>query len=89
MKKTLAALAAAPLLVGITAAPAAHAGSIYENCTALNKKYPHGVGKKGAKDKTSGTPVTNFKKSTKLYKKAMKKNSRLDGDKDGIACEKA
>lgn len=80
------AVASASLLVVTTPA---EAGSVFENCTALNKKYPHGVGKKGAKDKTSGTPVTNFKRSTKLYNKAMKANSRLDGDKDGIACEKA
>lgn len=84
-----AAVVAAVTASVMLAAPPSHAGSVFENCTALNKKYPHGVGKKGAKDKTSGTPVTTFKRSTKLYKKAMKANSRLDGDKDGIACEKA
>lgn len=67
----------------------ASAGSVFENCTSLNEKYPHGVGKKGAKDKTPGTPVTTFKRSTRIYNKAMKANSRLDGDKDGIACERA
>jgi hypothetical protein len=56
----------------------------YNNCTALNKVYRHGVGKKGAKDKTSGKPVTNFKVSTPLYNA----NKKLDHDKDGIACEK-
>jgi Excalibur calcium-binding domain len=61
----------------------------YKNCTALNKKYPHGLGRAKARDKTSGTPVTNFKRSTKLYKIALSHNGRLDGDKDGIACEKA
>lgn len=84
-----AALAAAFTASLLTVTPPASAGSVFENCTSFNKKYPHGVGKKDAKDKTSGTPVTSFKKSTKLYKKAMKANSRLDGDKDGIACEKA
>jgi hypothetical protein len=49
---------------------------------------PHGVGRAGAHDKTSGTPVMNFKRSTRLYREAMKANSRLDRDKDGIACEK-
>ncbi|MET1039328.1 MAG: hypothetical protein ABW075_13720, partial [Aeromicrobium sp.] len=39
----------------------------YKNCTQLNKVYPHGVGKPGAKDKTSGTPVKNFKANKKLY----------------------
>jgi hypothetical protein len=39
-------------------------------------------------DKTSGTPVTNFKHSTALYLIAMSHNRGLDRDKDGIACEK-
>jgi hypothetical protein len=54
----------------------------------VNKKYRHGVGKVGARDKTSGTPVTNFKRSNFLYKTAMRYNRGLDRDKDGIACEK-
>ena len=40
----------------------------YKNCTAMNNgKYPHGVGKKGAVDKTSGKRVTNFTRSNKVY----------------------
>jgi hypothetical protein len=61
---------------------------LYKNCTNLNKKYPHGLGKVGARDRTSGTPVTNFKRSTKLYNLAMSHNRGLDRDKDGVACEK-
>lgn len=56
----------------------------FKNCTALNKTYPHGVGKKGAKDKTSGKRVTNFKVNTTVYNQ----NKKSDRDKDGIACEK-
>ena len=68
---------------------AAKAPAPWTNCTTLNKRYPHGVGKAKAHDKTkSGDPVTTFKRSTALYLKAMKANSRLDRDKDGIACEK-
>jgi hypothetical protein len=63
--------------------------SLYKNCTNLNKKYPHGVGKLGARDKTSGTRVTTFKRSTLIYRRAMSYNRGLDRDKDGIACEKA
>jgi hypothetical protein len=59
-----------------------------KNCTALNRKYPHGVGRKRAHDHTSGTPVTSFKHSNKLYAKAMRYNKGLDRDKDKIACEK-
>jgi Excalibur calcium-binding domain len=57
----------------------------YRNCAALNKVYPHGVGRVGARDRTSGTPVTNFKRSNRLYRE----NIARDRDKDGIACEKA
>jgi Excalibur calcium-binding domain len=41
----------------------------------------------GAHDKTSGEPVTNFKRSTKLYRLATGYNAGLDRDHDGIACE--
>ena len=56
----------------------------FANCTALNKVYAHGVGLPKAKDKTTGDPVRNFKKSKPLYKA----NKESDGDGDGIACEK-
>jgi hypothetical protein len=82
-----AACAAAIVLTAMSISPAEAAVS-YKNCTALQKTYPHGLGKTHAKDKTSGTPVTNFKHSTKKYKKAKRHNSGLDRDKDGIACEK-
>ncbi len=70
------------------AAQTAAAKYKFKNCTALNKVYPHGVGKAHAKDHTSGKPVTNFKHSTSLYKKIVGHRSSLDRDKDGIACEK-
>lgn len=61
----------------------------FKNCTAMNKVYPHVVGKKGARDHTSGKRVTTFKVSTSLYKKIIGYRSGLDRDKDGIACERA
>lgn len=76
--------------VGASVAPAATAKS-YKNCTALNKDYPHGVGRRGAKDKTSGKRVRNFKVSTRLYQRYDGKpraERDLDRDNDGIACEK-
>jgi hypothetical protein len=76
-------------VVALAPATAAAKPAWTENCTKLNKKYPHGVGKRSARDKTSGTPVTNFKKSNRLYRTAMKHNKGLDRDKDGIACEQA
>jgi hypothetical protein len=59
----------------------------WKNCTQVNEKYPHGVGKLTARDKTSGTPVRNFKRSTRLYLIAIGHNRGLDRDHDGIACE--
>lgn len=72
---------------GFSAAAKAAAPKRFANCTALNKVYPHGVGKTGARDKVSGKtrPVTKFKVDTRLYN-AQK--ATLDRDKDGIACEK-
>ncbi len=40
---------------------------LYKNFTNFNKRYPHGVGKARARDRTSGVPVTNFKHDTRLY----------------------
>jgi len=60
----------------------------WKSCVQLNKRYPHGVGRVGAHDKTRGKAVTNFKRSTSLYKLAVRHNRALDGDRDGIACEK-
>ena len=87
MRRVVLGLAASLALLAAPVTSAA-APALYKNCTALNKKYPHGVGLATARDKTSGTPVTTFKRSTKVYALAMKHNKRLDGDKDGIACEK-
>jgi len=57
----------------------------FSNCTELNKVYPHGVGKPGAVDRTSGSaPVTTFTRDQALYDA----NSGSDRDDDGIACEK-
>jgi excalibur calcium-binding domain-containing protein len=60
----------------------------WKNCTVVNKRFPHGLGKLRAHDRTTGTPVTNFRRSTALYLTAMHYNRGLDRDKDGIACEK-
>ena len=60
----------------------------YKNCTNLNKRYPHGVGRATARDRTSGVPVTNFRRSNRIYRAATSYNRGLDRDRDGIACEK-
>jgi len=65
--------------------PVPTSGQVFANCTAMHASYPHGVGRSGASDHTSGRPVTSFYVSTSLYEA----NSRSDRDGDGIACEKA
>ena len=79
----------AMLSIGFTVPVEAAVPAKWQNCTTVNKRFPHGVGRANARDKTSGTPVTNFKRSTKLYNAANRANGGLDRDKDGIACEKA
>jgi hypothetical protein len=59
--------------------------TLWRSCKNVNARYPHGVGKRFAHDKTTGVPVTNFRRSALLYLRAMSYNKRLDRDKDGIA----
>jgi hypothetical protein len=84
----------AAIVLAVAPAPAATSAVPYlwQNCTHVHTKYRHGVGKVGAHDRTSGTPVTTFYRSTRLYNIAMSYNRErgynLDRDHDGIACEK-
>ncbi len=58
----------------------------FTSCKAMNRVFPHGLGKPGAKDKVhyaGGRKSTKFKRLTRIYKK----NKKLDRDKDGITCE--
>jgi excalibur calcium-binding domain-containing protein len=82
----VAALATAALAVSGLQVAGASTTSVQTNCKYVNSRYAHGVGKYGARDHVSGTtqPVTNFKRSNRLYYRYKS----LDRDKDGIACEK-
>jgi hypothetical protein len=83
---TVAFVLALPAAAATDAARSTSVTSVrYPRCSALNRRYPHGVGRVGARDHRSGTPVTTVKRSNTLYRQ----NSHLDRDKDGIACEKA
>ena len=93
MQRVLRGIAAAVVGAALLM-PSANAGHLaiprlYKKCDNFNAKYPHGVGRIKAVDKTTGDPVTNFKRSTRLYNLAVSFNRGLDRDRDGIACEKA
>jgi hypothetical protein len=75
-------------VVAVTTAGASATPWLWRKCAHVHTKYPHGVGRRYAHDRTSGTPVTNFYRSTRLYNVAMRYNRDLDADRDGIACEK-
>ena len=85
--------AATMFVLAAPASPATQANTripaLYKNCTNLNKRYPHGIGRAKARDHTSGTPVTTFFRSDRLYRISMSYNRGLDRDHDGIACETA
>ena len=62
----------------------------YPDCAHLNAHYPHGAGRPGATDRTSGRPVTTFLADLPLYARndGGKGEHDLDRDNDGIACER-
>ena len=90
MRRTVAGVISIGLMaimgaISTEAASAAPKPKRYANCKAMNKVYPHGVGRTAAaKDKTSGVRVTIFKISKAVYDL----NKASDRDKDKIACEK-
>ncbi len=81
-------LAGAPVLTADAHNSPRH-NRLFDNCTNFNNKFEHGVGRRHAHDQTSGDPVTNFKRSNRIYERAMNHNRDLDRDRDRIACEKA
>ena len=85
MKRILIGALVAALLVAYSPAafPASEQLRKFPNCKTLNNRYKHGVGRFGARDKSSD-PVRNFYRNNRLYER----NKHLDRDKDKIACEK-
>jgi len=89
-------LAVVSLPLSTLPADAAPKAKHYSSCSALNKVYKHGVGKKGARDRhsKSSRAVTNFTVDSKVYGYNNGPRNRktgeydLDRDNDGIACEK-
>ncbi|WMX58636.1 excalibur calcium-binding domain-containing protein [Peribacillus sp. R9-11] len=102
MNKIISLAAATSLIIGgiatFTPVQADAASGIYKNCTTFNKTYTKGVAKssstknKVVNKKTKKVTYKELSKGTKIsakiYKNAIKENSDLDRDNDGIACEK-
>jgi hypothetical protein len=92
MKRWLGAFVAAGAVVMALAPATSAIPYLWQNCTHVHTKYRHGVGQVSAHDRTTGTPVTTFYRSTGLYNIATSYNRargyNLDRDHDGIACEK-
>jgi Excalibur calcium-binding domain len=69
---------------GLLTATAAAGVKHFKNCTAVHKTYPHGIARSAKAAATAnglhGTP----KISLALYKA----NSKMDRDRDGVACER-
>ena len=83
-------LVAGAVVSGTLIAPSpseAMVAGVWTNCDHVHARWPHGVGRLHAVDHTTGTPVTNFKHSNRLYRRAMNHNAGLDRDHDKIACE--
>jgi len=87
----LAALAIASSTLTLSTGADAATIQWWTNCTALHNRLAHakhGLGRLHAVDHvTSGTPVTNFRRSNRLFRIAMSHNQGLDRDKDKVACE--
>ena len=93
-------LAAAATLAISGPAQADHQGQdrTYPSCKSLNRDFKHGVGRRGAVDRSSSTRVTNFTRNTRVYllnngprtPRAATGQGQYDLDRDnaGIACEK-
>ena len=87
MKRIAVVLLVASVAFAAGTAEAA-APPLYKNCTNLNKRYPHGLGKLGARDKTSDAGDELQAQHEALPASRCRYNRGLDRDKDGIACEK-
>ena len=90
-KGLISLLASAFLLISFNANAFAADTQKFKNCSALNKEYPGGISRSGATDMTKkkGKLVPASPKKSPVVDDAIyQANSKLDRDKDGVACEK-
>ena len=74
--------------VSMTTPVAAHDTGIHDNCTNLNKKWPHGVGTPERRRQDHRDPGHQLHRNNDAYWRAERHNCDLDRDNDRIACEK-
>lgn len=87
MKKVLAAGLALGLIISVSATTIVDAKTtvkIYKNCTELNKVYKGGIAKYSTTKNKGGK--TKYKPT--VSKAIYDKNTKMDRDKDQIACER-
>jgi len=88
MRAAATVVVLAAIALAIAGSAVAKMPPLYSSCAHLNARYPHGVGKVGARDhSSSGQPVANFKRSNTIFAAAMSFNRGLDRDHDNVACE--
>lgn len=87
MRKILSGLIAMSLAFLLLAMPMHSANAApakFKNCTELNKTYPGGVAKDAKVRNVGGKTKYKPFVSAEIYKL----HTKMDRDKDGIACEK-
>ena len=91
IRKATASLVAGGLLVAVLAVPSGSASATaadrtrYRNCAALNAEYEDGVAKSvRASERNRGRAIYG---TPDVNAGVYSRNSKLDRDKDGIACE--
>lgn len=78
------AMVIAILMIAMPIHSAEAASAKFSNCTELNKTYPGGVAKNDKVRNVGGKTKYKPFVSAEIYKA----HTKMDRDKDGIACEK-
>jgi hypothetical protein len=84
VRRSLALLPILAAFAGVYAAQASAGATKFKNCTAVHKKYKHGIAKSTKAASRANGLTGKPKVSLSLYNA----NKGKDRDHDGVACEK-
>jgi hypothetical protein len=84
IRRSLACLTLVVVLAAVLATQAFAGATKFKNCTAVHKKYKHGIAKSTKAAKRANGLTGKPKISLSLYTA----NKGKDRDRDGVACEK-